>query len=63
MFGGFIIEDTLIVVIPCGQGGDVGVWSFQRKNNACGDGGMITSNDKELIEKCREMTWFGFHLL
>ena len=20
---------------------------------------MITSNDKELIEKCREMTWFG----
>ena len=20
---------------------------------------MITSNDKDLIEKCREMTWFG----
>ena len=24
-----------------------------------GDGGMITTNDKKLADKCREMTWFG----
>ena len=29
------------------------------KDNATGDGGMITTNDKELADKCRELTWFG----
>jgi perosamine synthetase len=24
-----------------------------------GDGGMITTDDKELADKCRELTWFG----
>ena len=62
VFGGFIIEDTAhsCYTPGAGQGGDVAVWSFQAvKTMPCGDGGMITSNDKELIEKCREMTWFG----
>ena len=62
VFGGFILEDTAhsCYTPGAGQGGDVAVWSFQAvKTMPCGDGGMITSNDKELIEKCREMTWFG----
>ena len=50
VFGGFIIEDCVIVVTyQVGQGGDVALWSFQaNKDNATGDGGMITTNDKEL---------------
>jgi len=62
VFGGFILEDTAhsCYTPGAGQGGDAAVWSFQAvKTMPCGDGGMITSNDKELIEKCREMTWFG----
>ena len=62
VFGGFILEDTAhsCYTPGAGQGGDCAVWSFQAvKTMPCGDGGMITSNDKELIEKCKEMTWFG----
>jgi len=62
VFGGFILEDTAhsCYTPGAGQGGDAAVWSFQAvKTMPCGDGGMITSNDKDLIEKCREMTWFG----
>lgn len=62
IFDGFIIEDTAhsCYTEGAGQGGDVAVWSFQAvKTMPCGDGGMITSNDRQLIEKCREMTWFG----
>jgi perosamine synthetase len=61
-FGGFIIEDC---AHSCwfpgsGLGGDCAVWSFQAvKTMPCGDGGMITTNDKQLADKCREMTWFG----
>ena len=40
--------------------GDVAVWSFQAvKTMPCGDGGMITTNDKELYEKLVPMTWLG----
>ena len=43
----------------CSQGGDAQLWSFQGlKDNATGDGGMITTNDKGLADKCRELTWF-----
>ena len=62
VFGGFILEDTAhsCYTPGAGQGGDAAVWSFQAvKTMPCGDGGMITSDDKDLIEKCREMTWFG----
>jgi perosamine synthetase len=41
-------------------GGDAAVWSFQAvKTMPCGDGGMITTDDKQLADKCKEMTWFG----
>ena len=62
VFSGFILEDTAhsCYTSGAGQGGDCAVWSFQAvKTMPCGDGGMITSNDKELISKCKEMTWFG----
>tara|TARA_Y100000296_G_C5165714_1_gene254450 strand:- start:825 stop:1994 length:1170 start_codon:yes stop_codon:yes gene_type:complete len=62
VFGGFIIEDCAHSCYTEGAGlsGDVAVWSFQAvKTMPCGDGGMITTNDKELADKCREMTWFG----
>ena len=61
VFGGFIIEDCAhsCYVPGAGQGGDVALWSFQAvKTMPTGDGGMITTNDKEL-DKCRELTWFG----
>jgi perosamine synthetase len=62
VFGGFILEDTAhsCYTPGAGQGGDAAVWSFQAvKTMPTGDGGMITTNDKQLADKCREMTWFG----
>lgn len=61
-FGGFIIQDCAHSCwFPgAGQDGDAAVWSFQAvKTMPAGDGGMITTNDKKLADKCREMTWFG----
>ncbi len=62
VFGGFIIQDCAhsCWTPGAGLGGDVAVWSFQAvKTMPAGDGGMITTNDKKLADKCREMTWFG----
>ena len=62
VFGGFILEDTAhsCYTPGAGLGGDAAVWSFQAvKTMPTGDGGMITTNDKQLADKCREMTWFG----
>ena len=61
-FGGFIIQDCAHSCWYPGAGldGDASVWSFQAvKTMPAGDGGMITTNDKALADKCREMTWFG----
>ena len=60
-FGGFIIQDCVFCWYPgAGIDGDASVWSFQAvKTMPAGDGGMITTNDKKLADKCREMTWFG----
>ena len=61
-FGGFIIQDCAhsCWTPGAGLGGDVAVWSFQAvKTMPAGDGGMITTNDKKLADRCREMTWFG----
>ncbi len=62
VFGGFILEDCAHSCWFPGAGlqGDCAVWSFQAvKTMPMGDGGMITTDDKELAEKCRELTWFG----
>jgi perosamine synthetase len=61
-FDGFIIEDCAHSCYTPGAGtkGDAAVWSFQAvKTLPCGDGGMITTNDKELYEKLNKMTWLG----
>jgi len=61
-YDGLIIEDCAhSCYIPgAGMQGDVAVWSFQAvKTMPCGDGGMITTNDKELYEKLIPLTWLG----
>jgi perosamine synthetase len=61
-FDGLIIEDCAHSCYTPGAGtkGDIAIWSFQAvKTMPCGDGGMITLNDKDLYEKLKEMTWFG----
>jgi dTDP-4-amino-4,6-dideoxygalactose transaminase len=61
-FDGVIIEDCAHSCYTPGAGmqGDVAVWSFQAvKTMPCGDGGMITTNDKDLYEKLVPMTWLG----
>ena len=61
-FDGFILEDCAhsCYTPGAGQQGDVAVWSFQAvKTMPTGDGGMITTNNKELYEKLVPMTWFG----
>tara|TARA_Y100001968_G_scaffold186916_1_gene171292 strand:- start:1278 stop:2399 length:1122 start_codon:yes stop_codon:yes gene_type:complete len=61
-FDGFILEDCAHSCYTEGAGtkGDVAVWSFQAvKTMPCGDGGMITTNDKNLYEKLVPMTWLG----
>ena len=61
-YDGLILEDCAHSCYTPGAGskGDVAVWSFQAvKTMPCGDGGMITTNNKELYEKLVPMTWLG----
>jgi perosamine synthetase len=61
-YDGFILEDCAHSCYTSGAGskGDAAVWSFQAvKTMPCGDGGMITTNDKELYEKLVPLTWLG----
>ena len=61
-YDGFILEDCAHICYTPGAGlaGDAAVWSFQAvKTMPCGDGGMITTNNKELYEKLVPMTWLG----
>ena len=40
--------------------GDAACWSFHAvKNLACGDGGMVTTDDEELAAKIRALRWCG----
>lgn len=61
-YDGFIIEDCAHSCYTKGAGtlGDVAIWSFQAvKTLACGDGGMITTNNESLYNKLKNMTWLG----
>ena len=61
-YSDFILEDCAHSCYTPGAGtkGDVAVWSFQAvKTMPAGDGGMITTNDKDLYEKLVPMTWLG----
>jgi perosamine synthetase len=60
--GVFILEDCAHSCYVPGAGlkGDAAVWSFQAvKTMPCGDGGMITTDNEELYNKLKSMTWFG----
>jgi perosamine synthetase len=62
VFDGFIIEDCAHSCYTHGAGlrGDVAVWSFQAvKTLPMGDGGMITTDNKELYEKMKDIIWFN----
>ena len=57
-----IIEDAAHAMLSdgAGKGGDITIWSFQAvKTLPIGDGGMITTNDEEIYEKIRSLTWLG----
>jgi perosamine synthetase len=61
-YDGFILEDCAhsCYVEGAGKRGDAAVWSFQAvKTMPCGDGGMITTDNEELYNKLKNMTWFG----
>jgi perosamine synthetase len=61
-YKGFIIEDCAHSCYTQGAGtkGDVAIWSFQAvKTLPISDGGMITTNDENLYNKLKNMTWLG----
>ena len=61
-FKGLIIEDCALSYYTAGAGlkGDVAVWSFQAvKTISCGDGGIITTNSKEIYNRLKLLTNFG----
>jgi perosamine synthetase len=61
-FDGLIIEDCAHSCYTPGAGskGDIAVWSFQAvKTMPCGDGGMITTNNRSIYEKLTKAIWFG----
>lgn len=67
-FGGFIIEDASHALgaeykgKKAGTLGDIGCFSIgggRTKTIACGEGGMITTNDDSLAEKCKNIRNHG----
>lgn len=61
-----IIEDcahtsgSLYMGTPLGLWGDIGCYSFEEKKlMTTGDGGMICSNDPDLLKEVRAMRWVG----
>lgn len=60
-----IIEDCAHAVGTKGAGrkGIMACWSFHPvKNIATGDGGMITTDDRNLAEKLKRLRWLGINL-
>ena len=61
-FDGLVIEDAAHACYTPGAGkyADITVWSFQGvKSLPIGDGGMITTNDEEIVKKLRSLYWLG----
>jgi dTDP-4-amino-4,6-dideoxygalactose transaminase len=63
----YVVEDaaqshgSLYKGRPCGSIGNVGCFSFYPGKNlgACGDGGMVTTNDARLTERLRRLRNYG----
>lgn len=61
-FKGLIIEDAAHAMYTPGAGrdADITIWSFQAvKTMPAGDGGMITTNNKNIYKKLKTLTWLG----
>ena len=61
-FKGLVIEDAAHAMYTPGAGkyADITVWSFQAvKSLPTGDGGMITTNDENIVKKLKAMIWLG----
>jgi dTDP-4-amino-4,6-dideoxygalactose transaminase len=66
-YGAFVIEDcaqahgAMYKGKRVGSWGDVGCFSFYPSKNlgACGDGGMIATDDEKLAEKCSSLRNYG----
>lgn len=61
-YDGLIIEDCAHSCYTPGAGskGDIAVWSFQAvKTMPTGDGGMITTDNEEIVKKIKKLYWFG----
>ena len=61
-YNGLIIEDCAHACYTPGAGskGDIAVWSFQAvKTMPTGDGGMITTDDEEIMKKIKKLYFFG----
>lgn len=57
-----VIEDCAHAAGTYGAGnfGKAACWSFQAvKNLATGDGGMVTTNDRDVADKVRQLRWLG----
>lgn len=57
-----LIEDCAHAMLTPTAGllGDIAIWSFQAvKTLPAGDGGMITTNNDEVAQRIRNMTWLG----
>lgn len=61
-FDGLIIEDNAHAMFTPGvcQYSDIAMWSFHAvKNLAAGDGGMVTTDDAEIRDRLKSLSWFG----
>ncbi len=61
-FTGLIIEDNAHAMFTPGtcRHSDVAVWSFHAvKTMPAGDGGMVTTNDRQIAERVRSLSSFG----
>src|SRR3990167_2945447 len=60
-FKGLIIEDAAHACYTPGVGkGDIVIWSFQAvKSMPMWDGGAVTTNDEQIYNRLRTLTWLG----
>ncbi|NOY30541.1 MAG: DegT/DnrJ/EryC1/StrS family aminotransferase [Planctomycetes bacterium] len=61
-FKGLIVEDNAHAMFTPGvcQYSDIAMWSFNAvKNLPAGSGGMVTTDDEEVFQRLKALSWFG----